>query len=150
MADLTEVGKQLLWIIFAEEVCHIGVFEIARPCTRGHGQGLQDRGGHGSGRGHRCDQERFPGYCWGESSNWISSPFQPLVNEQIWKHPENVSKFLLFTEDIIKSKQFPFNILLNGSTEGWLLLKDPPFGLNLDHGWCEVSVFHFSWSRKPN
>ena len=31
VADLTEVSEQNLRIIFAEEVCHLGVFQIARP-----------------------------------------------------------------------------------------------------------------------
>lgn len=44
VADLTEVGKQLLRIIFAEELRHIRVLQIARPCTRGHGQRLEHNG----------------------------------------------------------------------------------------------------------
>ena len=43
VADLTEVGEQLLRIIFAEEVSHVWVLQIARPCIRGHGQGLGGR-----------------------------------------------------------------------------------------------------------
>lgn len=42
MADLTEVSEELLRIIFAEQISHLRVLEIARPCTRGHGQGLED------------------------------------------------------------------------------------------------------------
>lgn len=46
MADLTEVCKQLLRIIFAEEICHVRVLQIARPSIRGHGQGLDTRAEH--------------------------------------------------------------------------------------------------------
>lgn len=53
MADLPKVSKQLLWIIFAEEISHLWVLEIARPCTRGHGQGLEDSRHRGSLGGHR-------------------------------------------------------------------------------------------------
>lgn len=87
MANLTEVSEQLLWIIFAEQICHIGVFEIARPCTRGHGQGLEDRRGHGSGRWHRGDQEILPGYIAGgrfqtESLHLFNNC---LTKREIWK-----------------------------------------------------------------
>lgn len=50
VADLTEVSEQLLGIIFAEEICHLRILEIACPCTRGHGQGLEE-GERGSVRG---------------------------------------------------------------------------------------------------
>lgn len=40
VSDLPQVGEQLLGVIFAEEVGHVGVLQVARPNTRGHGQGL--------------------------------------------------------------------------------------------------------------
>lgn len=46
MSDLSQVGEQLLWVIFAEEVGHVGVLQVARPNTRGHGQGLCGGGGY--------------------------------------------------------------------------------------------------------
>lgn len=47
MTDLTEISKQLFWIIFAEEIHHVRVLEIACPCTGGHGRGLEDSRGQG-------------------------------------------------------------------------------------------------------
>lgn len=41
VADLSEVSEHLLRIIFAEEVRHVWVFQVSRPSTRGHGQGLR-------------------------------------------------------------------------------------------------------------
>lgn len=110
MADLTEVGEQLLWIIFAEQICHIGVFEIARPCTRGHGQGLQDRGGHGSGGGHRGGQQRFPPYiaegrfqteCLHLLNHWSTNRNMKTF-QHTWKYQQIL---FLFTEDVIKKKK---------------------------------------------
>lgn len=49
VTDLTEISEQLFWIIFAEEIHHVWVLEIACPCTGGHGRGLEDsRGQRGS------------------------------------------------------------------------------------------------------
>lgn len=45
VSDFSQVGEQLLRVIFAEEVGHVGVLQIARPNTRGHGQGLWWREG---------------------------------------------------------------------------------------------------------
>lgn len=41
MADLTEVCKQLFWVISIKQVCHLRVLDIA-PSTRWHGQGLAE------------------------------------------------------------------------------------------------------------
>lgn len=47
VTDLTEISKQLFWIIFAKQIRHLRVLEIACPCTGGHGQGLEGSRGQG-------------------------------------------------------------------------------------------------------
>ena len=43
MADLPQVGEQLLRVLSVEELRHIRVLQTAGPGTRGHGQGLGKR-----------------------------------------------------------------------------------------------------------
>lgn len=57
VTDLTEISKQLFRIIFAEEIHHVRVLEIACPCTGGHGRGLEDSRGR-SGEDQRREQEK--------------------------------------------------------------------------------------------